>query len=69
MLIWGCGGGFGALRLRGWAGGAGAGQCCEFGPNWPMSICNGFEDSKFLENGRYARPTSDRNLAGAIAEK
>ena len=22
-----------------------------------------------IENGRYARPTSDRNFAGAIAEK
>ena len=28
-------GGFGALGLRGWAG---AGQCCEFGPDWPISI-------------------------------
>ena len=33
--IWGCGGGFGALGLRGWAG---AGQCCEFRPDWPISI-------------------------------
>mgnify|MGYP003723911345 CR=1 FL=1 len=33
--FWGCWGGFGALGLRGWAG---AGQCCEFGPDWPISI-------------------------------
>ena len=30
--VWG---GFGALGLLGWAG---AGQCCEFGPDWPISI-------------------------------
>ena len=31
-------GGFGALGLRGWAGGDGGCQCCEFGPDWPISI-------------------------------
>ena len=32
LWLWG---GFGALSLRGWAG---AGQYCEFGPDWPISI-------------------------------
>ena len=31
-------GGFGALGLRGWAGGDGGCQCCEFGPDWPLAI-------------------------------
>ena len=31
-------GGFGALGLRGWAGGDGGCQCCKFGPDWPISI-------------------------------
>ena len=31
-------GGFGALGLRGWAGGDGGCQCCESGPDWPISI-------------------------------
>ena len=42
--VWG---GFGVLGLRGWAGGAGAGQCCEFGSDWPMLICNGFEQNSW----------------------
>ena len=29
---------FGTLGLRGWAGGDGGCQCCEFGPDWPISI-------------------------------
>ena len=38
-------GGFGALGLGGWAG---AGQCCEFGPDWDLGIL-GFWDFGILE--------------------
>ena len=36
--FWGCGGGLGALGLRGWAGADGGRVRCDFGPDWPVSI-------------------------------
>ena len=40
-------GGFGALGLRGWAGGDGGCQCCESGPDWPISILGAQINTRF----------------------